>query len=164
MGMNAQVTTGAGITQTNGSDNLEDINVHSTTDIIMRGPPAGQQGTAFMITGSLRELLHRMKEATDISKDFYISIGNYTAPMDLDTAKMVYDHINFSIMDNNRRMRINSDENERIHNGSWTIRPNNDVDYYSTTNQSTFYNEERWKHWDSTNIPAFNLKFFQAVS
>ncbi len=161
MGMNVEVQIGSGLTQTNGSDDLDEINVHSTTDIRFRGPPVGQQGNAFMITGSERELLHRMKEATDISSDYYTSIGNYTAPNDLDTTKMVYDHINYSIMDNNRRMRINSDENERTNNGSWTLRPNNDADYYSNTTQSAFYNEERWKHWDSTNIPTFNLKFFE---
>ena len=139
---------------------MEDIKVHATTDLNIRGPEAGQQGSAFMITGSLRELLHRMKKATDISKNFYVSIGNYTAPMDLDTTKMVYDHINFSIMDNNRRMRINSNENERVHNGSWTIRPNNNADFYSTTTQGDLYNEERWKYWDFFNIPPYNKKFF----
>ncbi len=161
MGMNIEVSSSAGITQTHGSDNLEDINVHSTTDIRIRGPQAGQNGNAFTITESERELLHRMKEATDISSDYYVSIGNYTMPSNLDTTKMVYDHINYSIMDNNRRMRINSDESERIHNGSWTIRPNNDSDYYSNTTQGNLYNEERWKRWDSSNIPAFNAHFFE---
>ena len=160
MGINAEVYSGtSGLTYPKGNDELEDVDVHSVTNVRIDAPEGIL--TANVIISGYRELVHRMLNATNIPLEYYKSIGNSSTPYGLDTTKMVYDHINYSIMNNNRKMRINPDKNERIGTGSFTIRPNDNSDFYSTESQSELYNEERWKAWDSTNIPEFNLKFFE---
>jgi hypothetical protein len=160
-GINAEVVTGAGLTTQSGNDNLEDFGFHTTTDIRIRGPISGNQPTPYMIVEDERELLGRRYEVAEIPSTYYKSLINASTPTDLDTAKMVYDHINFGLIHNMRKLRIDPDEMERVHNGSWTIRPNDAADFYSTKTQNILYDENRWKYWDSTNIPDYNLKFFQ---
>jgi hypothetical protein len=161
MGINAEVYPGtSGLTYPKGTDELEDVNVHSVTNIRIRAPTEGVVAPNVVNSG-YRELVHRMLNATNIPFEYYVSIGNSAMPNNLDTNKMVYDHINYSLINNNRKMRTNSDKNERTGTGSYTIRPNNDEDFYSTETQRNLYEEDRWKHWDTTNIPDYNLKFFE---
>ncbi len=161
MGINAEVYSGtSGLTYPEGTDDLEDVDVHSTTNIRIRATTDGIVAP-YVLTSGYRELIHRMLNAINIPLEYYKSIGNSSTPNDLDTTKMVYDHINYSLIHNHRQMRINPDKNERIGTGSWTIKPNENSDFYSTKTITEFYDEERWKHWDSTNIPGFNLKFFE---
>ncbi len=165
-GMNITTsTTKAGVTYTIGfsePDKIDGIALHSVDEVRIRCPPEGQQGANSEVIGSLRELVHRINDTNDTSPDLYISISNTATPNNLDTAKMVYDHINFNILYYYRQGRIQSNPKERINSGSYTMRPNNNTDYYSNTSQSDFYgDEERWFHWDTTNIPEWNKKFFE---
>ena len=162
-GMNITVTTGPGVTYMIGGSDLEEIGVHTVDEVRIRGPTEGQQGSATEITDSERELIHRINDTSDTSEDLYKSISNGALANDMDTTKMVYDHINFNIIYYYRQGRIQSDPKERINSGSYTMRPNNNTDFYSNTSQPDFYygDIDRWFHWDTTNIPEWNKKFFE---
>jgi hypothetical protein len=44
---------------------------------------------------------------------------------------------------------------------SFTKRPKEKADFINTKTITELYDENRWKAWDSTNIPSFNTKFFE---
>ncbi|WP_430935173.1 carboxypeptidase-like regulatory domain-containing protein [Saccharicrinis sp. 156] len=161
-GMNVEVNEHPGLTYPSGTaENYDNIPFFTVEDIRIRGPPiGGLTGTEYMINEDFRELLGRRLKSNEISNEYYLSVINPNTPINLDTAKMIYDQINFNIIHNHRKARINSDEKERVHNGQYTLRPNKNSDFYSTKTQNELYDEERFKHWDTTGIPEFNQKFF----
>jgi hypothetical protein len=164
MNITVSVTRAGEVNNIGYSGDIEEtgVELHAANEIRIRGCPEGQQGDAYEIVGSERELLHRVHNTNDSNPDLYKSVSNTATPNDLDTARMVYDHINFNIIYYYRQARIQSDKKERINSGSWTIRPNNPTDFYSNTSQPDFYqDQERWFHWDDTNIPEYNKKFFK---
>ena len=161
-GLNIEVSGNAGVTETYGGSDPEKtgVRLYTQADVRIRGPP-NEEGTVptVIITEDERELVGRVTSTNEISTTYYKSIMNPITQDTLDTTKMIYDHINYKTIHEYRKKRIKQDKKEKINTGSYTIIPNKDI--YTKMNRAEYYNQEKWKNWDSTNIPEYNKKFFK---
>jgi hypothetical protein len=124
-GMNMQVSDIlSGITYRKGNDNIDDIDMHSSSNIRILEGTTIKNGENYTLNAidNLREILFRTFHTTQYNGT--TSISNGVTPQNMTEAEMTEDRIHYKVIYELRKGRADSNPNNRINTGSYTYTVN----------------------------------------
>ncbi|WP_297100928.1 carboxypeptidase-like regulatory domain-containing protein [uncultured Draconibacterium sp.] len=124
-GMNMEVSDLSGLTSIQGTDNIDDINVHTSSNIRLREGTTIMNGDEYSYStiSGLREIMYRTFHTTQY--DGAVSVSNITTPNTMTEVDMSGDRTYYRLIYELRKGRSESISNGKGSSGTYTIELNN---------------------------------------